>query len=121
MPVPRILVADDDKDILSTLNEHLSREGYDVSAVSDGEAAAGLIMNNTFEVVVLDIKMPKLNGFEVLKFVKKSSPATKVIMLTAYADLKNVEECRKLGADDVIEKPYDLGDLFSSIEFLLGR
>ena len=116
-----ILIADDDIDLTSTLSEYLSREHYDVTTAADGEQAISHLRHKKFNVAVLDIKMPKVNGFEVLQFIKSDYPDTKTIILTGYADLMNVMECKKLGADDVIEKPYDIGDLFDAIAYVLKK
>ena len=113
-----ILIADDDREITSTLNEFLSGEEYSVKIANDGEEAISLLRSETFQIVILDLKMPKVDGFKILHLIKRVYKGTKVIVLTAYADLKNVTKCRELGADDVIEKPYEMGDLFDSIEFL---
>jgi DNA-binding response OmpR family regulator len=113
-----ILIADDDREITSTLNEFLSGEEYSVKIANDGDEAISLLRSETFQIVILDLKMPKVDGFKILHLIKRVYKGTKVIVLTAYADLKNVTKCRELGADDVIEKPYEMGDLFDSIEFL---
>jgi len=65
--------------------------------------------------------MPKVDGFEVLKYVKSNVPETKVIMLTAYADVKNAIESLRLGASDFVSKPYDLDDILTSINRALGK
>lgn len=116
-----ILIADDDNDLRTSLNEELQKEGYQISTASNGKEALALLQSNKFDVAILDIKMPKVDGFEVLKSVKKEHPKMKVIMLTAYADLKNANLCKSLGADDVVEKPFEYGDLFSSIEYVLKK
>ena len=116
-----ILVADDDEQLRSMLNEQLVTEGYHVSTASDGEQALNLINHGKFNVAVLDIKMPKVTGFEVLEFIKKNFPEIRIIMLTAYADIRNINKCKELGAHDVIEKPYDIGDLFDSIRFVTKK
>jgi two-component system response regulator HydG len=64
--------------------------------------------------------MPKVDGFEVLKFVKENHPTSKVIMLTGFADLKNAIESKKLGAEDFVSKPYDLVDLLTTVERVLS-
>ncbi len=64
--------------------------------------------------------MPRVDGFEVLKFIKEKKPDTKVIMLTGFADLKNAIESKKLGAEDFVSKPYDLVDLLTTIERVLS-
>ncbi len=114
-----ILIVDDDRELTSTLCEILSKDDYDIDVANDGEEALALIQRKKFHVVVLDLKMPKRDGFEVLAFTKRSYPNTKIIVLTAYADLKNVSKCRELGADDVIQKPYEMGDIFDAIEYVL--
>ena len=70
--------------------------------------------------MLLDIKMPRVDGFEVLKFIKEKKADTKVIMLTGFADLKNAIESKKLGAEDFVSKPYDLVDLLTTIERVLS-
>ena len=71
--------------------------------------------------MLLDIKMPRMNGFEVLKYIKEKHPNTKVVMLTGFADLKNALESKKLGAEDFVSKPYDLVDLLTTIERVLNE
>ena len=116
-----ILIVDDDRELTSTLCEMLSKDDYDIDVANDGEEALALIQRKKFHVVVLDLKMPKRDGFEVLAFTKRSYPNTKIIVLTAYVDLQNVSKCRELGADDVIQKPYELGDLFDAIDYVLKK
>lgn len=117
-----ILVVDDEEALRTVLSSELSGEGYHVETASDGdEAIATLQNNNKFDLILLDIKMPKVDGFEVLKFIKANTPHIKVIMLTAFADLKNAIESKKLGADDFISKPYDLVDLLTTIERVLSE
>ena len=116
-----VLVVDDDDELRTTLAEQLLGEGYTITLAEDGERAINTIKEKNVDVAVVDVKMPKVNGFEVLEFVKKNYPKVKVIMLTAYADIRNVNKCKELGADDVIEKPYDIGDLFDSIRFVSKR
>ena len=116
-----ILVADDDENLRTTLAEQLRAENYQVTVVSGGEEAIKIIQKEQIDVAVLDIKMPKVDGFQVLQLIRKSFPHIKTIMLTAYADMKNILKCKELGADDVIQKPYDLGDLFDSIRFVTKK
>ena len=114
-----ILSADDDEALVNLLSRELLDEGYNVSVAYDGAQAITLSKEKKFDIAILDIKMPKKDGLEVLKFVKENSPSTKVIMLTAYADVANALAAKKLGAEDFLEKPYDLGELLSTIERLL--
>jgi DNA-binding NtrC family response regulator len=116
-----ILVVDDEEALRTVLSSELSSEGYNVETASDGDEAITILGGKPFDLVLLDIKMPRVDGFEVLKFIKKNSPQVKVIMLTAFADLKNAIESKKLGAEDFISKPYDLVDLLTTIERVLSE
>jgi len=117
----RILVVDDEDALRTVLSGELVSEGYDVRTAADGDEAVSNLEKEGFDLILLDIKMPRMNGFEVLKFVKEKFPKTKVVMLTGFADLKNAIESKKLGAEDFVSKPYDLVDLLTTIERVLGE
>jgi DNA-binding NtrC family response regulator len=117
----RILVVDDEDALRMVLSSELSSSGYEVATASDGDEAITVVQNKKFDLVLLDIKMPKVDGFEVLKFIKKNFPGVKVIMLTGFADLKNAIESKKHGAEDFVSKPYDLVDLLKTIERVLSE
>jgi len=116
-----ILVVDDEEALRTVLSSELTNEGYDVRAAADGDEAVSDLEKHTYDLVLLDIKMPRMHGFEVLKHVKQKHPNTKVVMLTGFADLKNAIESKKLGADDFVSKPYDLVDLLTTIERVLSE
>ena len=116
----RVLVVDDEETLRIVLSDELAREGYEVTTATDGKEAIASIQTKKFDVAILDVKMPNVDGYEVLKFAKKNFPLVRVIMLTAHADLGSAIEAKKHGADDFIEKPYDLFDLFSAIERVLN-
>jgi len=116
-----ILVVDDEDALRSVLSNELINEGYDVRTASDGDEAIVELNKAQFDLVLLDIKMPRVNGFEVLKHIKENAARTKVVMLTGFADLKNAIESKKLGADDFVSKPYDLVDLLTTIERVLNE
>jgi DNA-binding NtrC family response regulator len=115
-----ILVVDDEDALRTVLSGELASEGYDVRTAADGDEAVSEMGKASFDLVLLDIKMPKVDGFEVLKFVKENHPTSKVIMLTGFADLKNAIESKKLGAEDFVSKPYDLVDLLTTVERVLS-
>ncbi len=118
----KILVVDDDDALRTTLSDALTSEGYnDVSTASDGDEAISELQKETFDLVVLDINMPRTNGFEVLKFIKEKHSNTKVVMLTGFADLQNEIESKKLGAEGFVGKPCDLVDFFTTIERVLSE
>ncbi|MGA9406027.1 MAG: response regulator [Bacteroidota bacterium] len=114
-----ILVVDDEDALRTVLSSELESEGYIVATAGDGDEAISVLQGKSFDLVLLDIKMPRVDGFEVLRFIKERYPATKVIMLTGFADLKNAIESKKLGAEDFVSKPYDLVDLLTTIERVL--
>lgn len=116
-----ILIIEDNKELAKSLSGHLSGEGYSVTEAHSGEDALSLLKTTPFAMAILDLKLPKLSGFEVLTHIKKNFPATKVVVITAYADPMNVTMCKDLGADDVVAKPYDLEYLFDTIRTILAR
>ena len=118
----KILVVDDEDALRTVLSIGLTSQGYNVvSTVSDGDEAISELQKETFDLVVLDIKMPRVNGFEVLKFVKEKHPETKVVMLAGFADFGNVIDVKKLGAEDFVAKPFDLANLLTKIERVLSE
>lgn len=126
MPKRKVLVVDDEDPLRSLLASELETEGFDVQDAGDGEEAIELIrakgdQNDMFDVVLVDIKMPKVDGFGVLKYVKANNPETKVIMVTAYADSQKAIASLRLGASDFISKPYDLEEILTSIRRAMGE
>jgi DNA-binding NtrC family response regulator len=117
----RILVVDDEDALRTVLSAELNSEGYDVGTAADGVEALAELQKARFDLVLLDIKMPNMNGFEVLKIIKEKYAGTKVIMLTGFADLKNAIESKKLGAEDFVSKPYDLVDLLTTIDRVMSE
>jgi len=113
------MVVDDEEALRTVLSAELQGEGYQVASAGDGQEAINILTTQEFDLILLDIKMPNVDGFEVLKFVKDRHPKTKVVMLTGFADLKNAIESKKLGAEDFVSKPYDLVDLLTTVERVL--
>jgi two-component system response regulator PilR (NtrC family) len=107
----RILVVDDEKSMRDFLYIMLKKEGYQVSLAEDGKTAIGSINKNFFDVVVSDIRLPDSNGIEILKHCKQVSPATDVVLITAYASTETAVEAVKIGAADYIFKPFDIDEL----------
>jgi len=113
----RILVVDDEKIKRITLADDLSGQGHEVVTVADGQQALELLDRELFDVVVSDIKMPKLDGLELLKRVKDSGSAdAKFILMTAYGSIPVAVEAMKLGATDFVTKPFRNEDLFPIIQ-----
>ncbi len=117
----RILIVDDEDDLRELLSHVLSAQGYEIQSASNGEDAISTLKRESFDLALLDIQMPKMNGIQVLRFITEHSPATKTIMLTGFADLKNAMDAREFGARDFISKPYKLDDVLSTIRQVLGE
>jgi len=117
----RILVVDDEEALRTVLSGELASEGYEVQSAGDGDEAIATLGKQMFDLVLLDIKMPRVTGFDVLRHIKEKHPTTKVVMLTGFADLKNAIESKQLGAEDFVSKPYDLVDLLTTIERVLSE
>ncbi|MBI5216826.1 MAG: response regulator [Ignavibacteriae bacterium] len=111
-----ILVVDDEDGLRTLIASELTRIGYKVETANDGDIAIAHLRRAPFDVAILDIKMPKVDGIEVLKFINSNCPTTKAIMLTGFADLSYAMECKRYGAYDFIGKPFSFQDLLSTIE-----
>jgi two-component system, NtrC family, response regulator PilR len=107
----KILVADDEQSMREFLDIMLKKEGYKVSLASNGEEVVKLIDNDLFDLVLLDIRMPKLDGISALKKIKAIAPETIVIMITAYASADTAIKAMKEGAYDYITKPFKIEEI----------
>ena len=111
-----ILVVDDEESITFLLKtEFEDRSEFAVDVALNGADAINLIQSHVYDVVLLDVKMPRVSGIEVLKYVKDHSPTTQVIMLTNLTDVKTAIETVKLGAYDFVGKPYDTDQLMATV------
>jgi two-component system OmpR family response regulator len=116
----RVLLADDDEELSALLKEYLVREGFSVTVVRDGEAAAKHAVDGTFEIVVLDVMMPRADGVEALRRIRQSSRVP-VIMLTARGDDIDRILGLELGADDYVPKPCTPRELVARLRAILRR
>ncbi|HET7318985.1 MAG TPA: sigma-54 dependent transcriptional regulator [Nitrospirota bacterium] len=119
MEKANILIVDDEKDICMALNMLLTKEGYTVKEAYNGEQAMERIKQENFDVVMTDIKMEKMDGFEVLKQVQKVSPETSVILMTAFATVGSAVEAMRAGAADYITKPFLNDEIRLTVKRLL--
>jgi len=117
---PHILVVDDDEDILKTISAVL-KDDYKISVSSNPIETLKIISSKDIDLMLLDIKMPKMDGITLLRKVKESSPLIEVIMLTAVGDIKTAINAMKEGAYDYINKPFDVEELKLSIEKALEK
>ena len=116
-----ILIVDDEEAFRYMLSSLLSGAGYHVETANDGVQAINAVQNKLYHVVLCDMKMPKVDGLEVLKFIRSNVPGLEVIMLTGVADVKMAVECMKLGAYDYITKPTTSDELLTTINRALER
>ncbi len=116
-----ILIAEDEPDTANLLQFHLQRRGYHTTVASDGLNALNLTFERRPDLVILDLMLPKLHGFEVCRMLK-SSPSTRhipVFMLTAMASAENKVHGFTLGTNDYMTKPFEVSELLARIESLL--
>jgi len=116
----QILIADDDCSMRMALAESLQSCGYEVETAENGAEALLKFQNGKFEVVVTDMRMPKMTGMDVLRGVKKIAPQTPVILITAYGTVKTAVEAMKEGAAEFIMKPFSLDDLEFAVKNVLA-
>ncbi len=111
----KVLITDDEKEFVDTLSARLEIRNFSVTAVYSGKAAIEMIEKLKFDVIILDVLMPEMDGIETLKLIKEKSPLTPVIMLTGEATVDNAIKGMKLGAFDFLIKPTDTERLAEKI------
>jgi two-component system, OmpR family, response regulator len=112
----RVLVVDDEADFLETIVKRLQRRKIDACGVDGGKKALEIVENERFDVVVLDILMPGMDGIETLKLLKKKKPFIEVIILTGHGSVESGLQGMQFGAFDYIMKPADLDELLEKIQ-----
>jgi len=111
----KVLLVDDEEQFVETLADRLEMRDLDATIAHDGEEALSAVKEQEPDVIVLDLKMPGLDGIEVLKRVRKAYPSVEVIILTGHGSEKDEEAARRLGAFDYVKKPVDLDTLVPRI------
>ena len=104
----KVLIVDDERAIRNSLKEILGDEGYDVDTAEDGAAALEMTANEKYDVIFCDIKMPNMDGIEVLDTMIKNGIDAAIVMISGHGDISTAVECIKKGAFDFVEKPLDL-------------
>jgi len=112
---PRVLLVDDEEELVQTLSERLTLRDYDVSTAQSGQDAVDKLKGYNFDVVILDVAMPGMDGIEALREIKKIKPLTEVIMLTGHATVESAIEGMRLGAFDFLMKPCETEELATKI------
>ena len=107
----KVLLVDDEKEFASALAERLQLRNYDVKSASNALEALGIVHSFLPDVVLLDLKIPGMDGIETLKAIKNFDSTIEVIMLTGHGDVRSVEDGMKSGAFEYIMKPVDIGEL----------
>jgi two-component system nitrogen regulation response regulator NtrX len=116
----KMLCVDDNEDLRTSLKQQFIMEDFNVDTAEDGDVALKMIEQNDYDIVLLDVKMPKMDGLTVLKEMRKMEKYPHVIMLTAVGDVPTAMESVKLGARDFIQKPYDPEELLHVVIKVLG-
>jgi DNA-binding NtrC family response regulator len=109
----QMLLVDDEDDFRTTLANRLKLRKIDVTDAASGDEAIELVKQKSFDVAVIDVKMPGIDGIETLKQVKKIQPAMEIVMLTGHASIESGMEAMKLGAYDYVMKPCDIDELLT--------
>ena len=117
----RLLIIEDEKDILLALQKGLQKEGYAVDVTGDGEEALELLNFNTYNLVVLDINLPSIDGFSILEILREKDMTTRVIIVSANREIEDKIRGLDLGANDYLVKPFDFSELKARIRALLRR
>ena len=118
---PRILLVEDEPGLVLTLTDLLRAEGYDVESAADGETGLSRALTRQHSLVVLDVMLPRKNGFEVCRELRQAGVDTAILMLTAKTLVGDRVTGLRLGADDYLAKPFDPSELLARIEALLRR
>jgi two-component system alkaline phosphatase synthesis response regulator PhoP len=117
----RILLVEDEPGLIITLTDRLRSEGYDVVSATDGRAGFETAQSHSFDLIVLDVMLPKKNGYDVARDLRQKGNSTPILMLTAKGETIDKVLGLKLGADDYLTKPFEVIELLARIEALLRR
>lgn len=121
MSEKRILIVDDDDEIRELLEFDVGHSGYFVDTAKDGLEGLNKALNNTYDLILLDVMMPKMNGFDVCKNIRQAKLAIPILMLTAKGTIDDKTEGFDCGADDYLVKPFDIQEVLLRIRVLLRR
>jgi two-component system alkaline phosphatase synthesis response regulator PhoP len=120
-PPHRVLLIEDEPGLVITLTDRLAREGYGVETSVDGESGLERAATEAFDLLLLDVMLPRMNGFDVLRELRRRGVETPVIMLTARGQVVDKVVGLKLGADDYVTKPFEMVELLARVEAKLRR
>jgi DNA-binding response OmpR family regulator len=118
---PRILLVEDEESLAIALEYNLEEEGYQIDRAEDGQAAVDSFDSNNYDLIILDIMLPYLNGFEVARHIRNKDPRIPILMLTARGEDGDRVKGLEVGADDYLTKPFHLQELILRIKGMLKR
>ncbi len=121
MQKKKVLLLEDDITLNETVSEYLQEQGYEVVSVEDGESALDTIYENTFDILLLDVKVPNMNGFDLLKEVRLREITTPAIFITSLDSIDDLSQGYESGCDDYIRKPFALKELSMRMQTILKR
>ena len=107
----RVLIVDDEEELVRALVERLNLRGFSAVGVGTGTEALERVRSEAFDVLLVDVKMPKMDGLEVIRTVKAELPSLQVVLLTGHGSVDNANEGKRLGAFDYLLKPIDIDEL----------
>jgi two-component system alkaline phosphatase synthesis response regulator PhoP len=117
----RILLVEDEPGLVLTLTDRLTSEGYQIESVRDGEKGLDLASGEAFDAIILDVMLPRKNGFDICRDLRQRNVTTPILMLTARGQVVDKVIGLKLGADDYLTKPFEMMELLARVEALLRR
>lgn len=117
----RILIVDDESYVRDLIRDTLHTRGYHTALAADGQRALEALAQQTYDMVISDVVMPEMEGFELLKKVKSLHPETKVVILTGYSRHHDISEFLLHGADDYLSKPFQVQELLVAVSRVLGE
>lgn len=120
-PLTKVLIVDDERGVRDLLSSQLSRRGYAVRCAASGEEAVAAAREERFQLAMCDLNMPRMNGLQVMDRLKSQDPDIEIILATGYATVENAVEAMRLGATEVLQKPFDLDQLNAAVDKALLR
>ncbi len=112
----KVLLVDDEKEFLDIMSERMKARGMTVKTADSADQALAMLEKESFDAIVMDFKMPGMDGIQALKNIKTQKPELQIILLTGYATVEKTVEAMKIGATDLLEKPADLEALSATIK-----
>lgn len=117
----KILIVEDDHRLAESVLSHLRKEGYDCECAYDGQMALKFFLNDVFNLIVMDINLPKMNGLDLCRSIREKNKQVPILMITAFGDIDSKMDAFEGGADDYLVKPFHLKELSAKVKIFLKR